>query len=369
MRSFRVDIVGGGIGGVALGAVLHRQGIEVRIFEQSPQLRAVGYGLTLQRNALQALDSVGLRESVARRGVAVRRGTIRTPGGGVMATVHVELCAIHRATLLQALVEEVPPSSLHLGERVEADTDADLIVAADGFRSAFRRRLAPEEGPPRDGGCTAWRGLAPRPVAMGSGAVGEASESWGRGRRFGLVPVDGDRLYWFAVAPDTPLEDPGAAHTFLLETFGGWHPPIRELLESTPPEVILESRIVDRLPIPRWHDGRIILLGDAAHPMTPNLGQGGGQALEDAVILGRLIGAARDGALPVGEVGGRYEALRRPRVQEIVDRSFQFGRLANVANPMAVGLRNLAFRLTPRGVQERQLEGILTFPGVQPIGG
>ncbi len=364
-RGFRVDIVGGGIGGVALGVALHRQGIEVRIFEQAPGLRALGYGITLQRNALQALESVGLRAPVERQGVAVERGTLRTPAGRVLTTVRTELCAIHRATLLQALAGELPGTCLRLGERVEEMTDADVLVAADGFHSVFRRRLTPGEGPPRDGGCTAWRGLAPRPAAPASGAAVEASESWGRGIRFGLVPVDGDQVYWFAVAPEAPLRDAAAAHALLLETFGEWHRPIREVLEATPTESILESRIVDRPPIPRWHDGRLLLLGDAAHPMTPNLGQGGGQALEDAAILARLIGAVRDGALPVegaGGVGARYEELRRRRVEEIVERSFRLGRLANLSNPLVVGLRNLAFRMAPPSLQERQLASILTFP-------
>jgi 2-polyprenyl-6-methoxyphenol hydroxylase-like FAD-dependent oxidoreductase len=363
--SFTIDIAGGGIGGVTLGAALHRFGIGFRIFEQTSALKTVGYGLTLQKNALQALDTIGLRDSILRRGVEIRRGRILLPRGGVLAEAELELCAIHRATLLSALVEEIPPSSLLLGGRVEMVTDADLFVAADGLNSVFRRQIAPNEGPPRESGYTAWRGLAPRSAVPERDLEFHAvSETWGRGTRFGIVPVDGDNIYWFGVAPIEPLGDPREVRAYLLETFDGWHAPIPALIENTPAEMILESRITDRGPIPHWHSGNLILLGDAAHPMTPNLGQGGCQAIEDAIVLGHLILEYRDGKLSKGEVGPRYEDLRRGRVYEIVERSYQVGRLARVSNPVFVALRNMIFRLMPARVQERQLAEVLTFPGV-----
>lgn len=360
-----IAIAGGGIGGVTLGAVLHRFGIEFRIFEQTPRLEAVGYGLTLQRNALQALETVGLRDSIVRKGVEIRQTRIHTPRGDVLTEAKLEMYAFHRATLLSALAEHVPASSLHLGERVEMVTDADFFVAADGLNSVFRKQVAPGEGAPRDGGYTAWRGLVPRSVVNKRALdMHTASETWGRGTRFGIVPIDGDRIYWFAVIPVEPLGDAHATKSLLLKAFGAWHDPIPALIENTPSETVLETRIADRRPIPRWHVGKLILLGDAAHPMTPNLGQGGCQAVEDAVVLGHLLRAYRDGKLSKDEVGPRYERTRRGRVYEIVARSYDFGRLARVSNPVVVALRDLIIRLTPARVLEHQLARILTFPGV-----
>lgn len=361
----RIAIVGGGIGGVALAAALHRLELHCTLFEQAEALRAVGYGLTLQKNAIAALDTVGIGQRVRSHGVPIEHGQIRQPSGRLLASARVELCAIHRATLLAALAAEVPPDTVHLGTRLETLPEADLVIAADGLHSVFRRHVVPAEPAARDSGYSAWRGLAMRSpsidAAMRDGVV---SEAWGPGTRFGIVPIDGDRVYWFAVAGVQPFHNQQEAHAFLRRTFAGWHQPVEALLEATDPSATLEARVVDRRPIARWHDGRLILLGDAAHPMTPNLGQGGCQAIEDAVVLAHLIRAAADGRLDLDEVGARYESLRRPRVQDIVDQSHAIGRLANHANPVIVAARDLLFRMMPARVQERRLERILTFPGV-----
>lgn len=366
----RIAIVGGGIGGVALAAALHRLGLPSSVFEQADALRAVGYGLTLQANAIAALDTVGLGQPVRAHGRAAHAGWIRQPSGRVLTAARVDLWAIHRATLLAALAAEVPAGTFHFASHIGALPDADLVVAADGLHSVFRAHVAGGEGGVRDSGYTAWRGLAPLTAEIGGALdAGVVSETWGRGTRFGIVPIDGAQVYWFAVAPVAPFQDPVRAHGFLVRTFGGWHAPIAALIAATPPAAVLESRIADRLPIPRWHDRRLILLGDAAHPMTPNLGQGGCQAIEDAVVLAHLVRAAVDGRVPLDQIGAHYEASRRARVQDIVDQSFAIGRLAAYAHPLIVAARDLLFRLMPAGVQERRLARVVTFPGVPPLHG
>ena len=361
----RVDIIGGGIGGVTLAAALRHLGLDFRLFEQTSELKTVGYGLTLQKNALDALQTIGIADTVRREGVAVREGRIRQPLGRVLASAPVDLCAIHRATLLSTLASHVPSELIALGRRVESATDADFVVAADGLNSTFRRSVAPGEGPVRDSGYTAWRGLARRTPEIDRFVdAGVVSETWGRGTRFGIVPVDGDRIYWFAVAPVDPIRESTAERAYLLETFAEWHHPIRALIEQTPAELILESRIVDRLPIPRWHSGNLILLGDAAHPMTPNLGQGGCQAIEDAVVLAHLFQACQKSRLAAVDVGDRYEQHRRARVYDVVAQSFALGRIARYSNPMIVAVRDTFFRMIPARVQQQRLMRIVTFPGI-----
>lgn len=387
MSSPRVAIVGAGIAGMTLGVALKRSGIPFTILEQAPELKAVGYGLTLQKNALSALDLIGLGRTLRDRGAAVTRARIKQPSGRVLASTLVDMCAIRRATLLAALAAEVPADALALGSRIASlDApelrDADLVVAADGLHSAFRQQIAPDEQPIRDCGYTAWRGLAAVSSRIqGNITTGAVSETWGRGTRFGIVPIDGDCIYWFAVAPVNPFRHASRARQFLLETFRGWHDPIETLIEQSAEETILESRIVDRLPIPSWHDRRVVLIGDAAHPMSPNLGQGGCQAIEDAVVLGHLLGDRErvrdgerlgDGGAVGNKEGGRifskdvldqFEKRRRARVYRIVQQSHAVGNLARRSNPMFVALRDLAIRLTPRKIQDAQLADIVTFRG------
>ena len=363
--SLRIDIVGGGIGGIALAASLSRLGLRCQVFEQAPQLKAVGYGLTLQKNAIQALETVGLGDLTRRRGLRIDTGQIRQPGGRVLGRARVDLCAMHRATLLTALAEHVPTEWVHVGSRATTATDADVVVAADGLHSVFRTRIAAGEGRPRDCGYTAWRGLTHRsPEIDRAIEAGVVSETWGRGLRFGVVPIDDDRIYWFAVSPVDPLRDAREAHAYLRTALSGWHAPVAALLDATPSDTILESRIVDRLPIDRWHDDRVILLGDAAHPMTPNLGQGGCQAIEDAVVLAHLLRACADGHFRRDQVALRYEAQRMRRVHDIVSQSFRLGSLARRTNPAVVAIRDAVLRMNPSRVQERQLRDIVTFPGV-----
>lgn len=387
----RVAIVGAGIAGMTLGVALKRAGVPFTIHEQAHELKAVGYGLTLQKNALTALDRIGLGRTIRDRGAAITTAFIKQPSGRVLASTSVDMCAIHRSTLVTALAAELPDNAVVLGERVTSLdapelADADLVVAADGLHSEFRRQLAQDEPEIRDSGYTAWRGLAvASPRIREIIKTGSVSETWGRGTRFGVVPIDGDRAYWFAVAPVHPFRDAARARQFLLAMFQRWHDPIASLIEQSAEDTILESRIVDRLPIPTWHAGRLVLIGDAAHPMTPNLGQGGCQAIEDAVVLGHLLGErenrrATHSLLDEGVGGGstrtdnsrssleavleRFEHHRRARVYRIVKQSYAVGDLAMRSNPLFVGFRDLAIRLTPRKIQDAQLADIVAFPEI-----
>ena len=139
------------------------------------------------------------------------------------------------------------------------------------------------------------------------------TESWGRGERFGIVVIGFGEIYWFAVADAAPGGVDRDVRSELLARFGDLHEPIAAIISATPPERILRTDISDRDPIERWHEGPVVLLGDAAHPMTPNLGQGAGQAIEDAIALDRCLSLEET----IERALRRYEACRVPRANSM----------------------------------------------------
>ena len=187
---------------------------------------------------------------------------------------------------------------------------------------------------------------------------GQAVESWGEGRRFGYLPVDADRIYWFAadvVSPGTVEDDDLRNH--LISRFSPWHHPVADILQRTAPSDIVHSKVCDLRPFSPWGRGRVTLLGDAAHPMTPNYGQGGGQAIEDAVVLAKKL----DGAPDVERALRQYERGRQIRTRSFVNESRLFGRLAQGENAFMRLSRNLLFRMIPEAVNHARLRRMLTF--------
>ncbi|NJP34418.1 FAD-dependent monooxygenase [Micromonospora thermarum] len=225
--------------------------------------------------------------------------------------------------------------------RGSAGVRADLVVGADGLRSVLRDRLWPDTPPPVYAGSTAWRAVTtvagPVPTAI----------SWGRGTEFGMVPIGGDRIYWFGAVtapPGLTVPDELAA---VRERFGDWHDPIPALLAATPPESVIRTDLYHlATPLPSYVRGRVALLGDAAHAMTPNLGQGAGQAIEDAVVLGAVCAGVPAAGVP--EALRAYDRQRRPRSQAIARASYGMGRLGQqLRNPAAIAVRNTLMRLVP----------------------
>ncbi len=233
------------------------------------------------------------------------------------------------------------------------ESQADLLIGADGIHSRVREQLTGKLAL-RYSGYTAWRGIAPTPdKAFQSG------ETWGKGRRFGLVPLSGEKVYWFATdnRPEGETDDPARRQAELLELFAGWHYPVPELIGTTPRGDILRNDIFDLPPLKKWSVGRVTLLGDAAHAMTPNLGQGACQAIEDAVTLAGCLTRFEE----VSEALARYEALRRPRTARITRQARQVGEIGQWGHPAAVWLRQHFARLLLPVLQPRLLDPILSY--------
>ena len=373
-----IAIVGAGVGGLTAAHALRKAGFGVRVFEQADSLRAAGAGITMQSNAMSALKSLGLDQPVQRAGHVISQGRIATWKGKTINELEMEAIservpqrgvAIHRKRLMEALAagleEELEfgvaiqdVENIEGGVRLQCEDgrslEAEAVVGCDGLYSAVRRSLFGEESL-RYAGYTTWRGVASMPVEDV-----QLVEMWGPGLRFGLVPIHHDEVYWFAVASgprQEVIEEPVVE--VLREMFAGWQPLVEQVLEATNPEEIISTDCLDRPPRRTWGQRRITLLGDAAHPMMPNLGQGGCQAVESAVVLGRVLTESE--GLEAGL--RRYEALRMDRANRFVKQSFQMGKMAQWKHPLARGLRDFGMRLAPSSVVRRSLVEQYDFEG------
>ncbi|MFF2088024.1 FAD-dependent monooxygenase [Nocardia sp. NPDC058176] len=358
-------VVGGGIGGMAAAVALRARDWSVRVYERAPEIAEVGSGIGLWPNALRALDALGVGSAVRGSAIEEQSAGIRDARGRWLsrtdaATMRERFGApvvIHRAALLDILRAAVPDSVVHTGATVESvdhdgtvthsagTTTADLVVGADGIHSVVRRAVCGEVAP-RYAGYTVWRAVVEiaEPLA-------EYGETWGRGARFGMVPLTDGRIYCFAVY-NAPEHAPGTLAE-VRARFADWHAPIPTLLAAADANTLLHNDIYDLPALPTYTAGRIALLGDAAHAMTPNLGQGACQALEDAVVLARLANAP-DGLT-------RYDHERRPRTQMIAHRSAQIGTIGQLSARSLVALRDTALRLAPSSAPIRSLAPILDW--------
>jgi 2-polyprenyl-6-methoxyphenol hydroxylase-like FAD-dependent oxidoreductase len=365
MHVERAVVIGGGIGG--LSAALALQNVcdcrDVLVLERSRELRALGAGIALWPNAINVLRRLAVGEAVEAAGAVATQSRLYTwdgkplsvdVSGEFAARFGAPLMLLHRADLHDALVAALPSGALRLGAEcagVEQDgvgaearladgslQRADVVVGADGLRSTVRAKLF-GDAPPRYSGLVAWRAVLSRDAEFVSAL--EVGEYWGFGSLFGIARIGGDRVYWYAAArAPEPTAGSGVDKSDLLRRFGAWRDPIPALIEATSPEVILRTPLHDRPALPRWNEGRIALLGDAAHPMLPNLGQGAAQAIEDAAALAEALAAGDD----VPSALELYAGRRRERAELVVKRSRQMARLAHLQNPVLVGLRNALMR-------------------------
>ncbi|MFJ6166827.1 FAD-dependent monooxygenase [Micromonospora orduensis] len=368
MNDWHAVVVGGGIGGLSAAVALRRHGWRVTVMERAADPREVGAGLTLMANALRGLDTLGLGPALRRGAHAEAPGGIRDRRGRWLSRVDAArmtrqlgttALGVHRATLHRVLRDALPASSLWTGAEVEhvesgphaaevrfrgpdgpRTLAADLVVGADGLRSRLRAQLFPQLPAPVYAGSTAWRAAIafPEPVP--------AAITWGPAAEFGMVPLGNGQVYWFAARTSPPGGHAPDELAAVREHFGGWHEPIPALLAATPPGVVLRNDIHHlATPLPSYVRGRVALLGDAAHAMTPNLGQGAGQAIEDAVVLGAACSGGPHG-LPAALAA--YDEQRRPRSQAVARASAQAGRYGQqLRNPLALAVRGAALRLTP----------------------
>jgi 2-polyprenyl-6-methoxyphenol hydroxylase-like FAD-dependent oxidoreductase len=373
-----VGIIGGGIGGMAAAAALHKLGIHATVYERAPRLEEVGAGMMLWPNATRVLKELGLLDGLTARSGRNTHFLVRASCGKVLMNIalgdfDVPALCTHRSDLLALLLSALPRDRVCLGRewthleqprsRVRVHfsdgsvEEHDAVIGADGIRSRVRAQLFGISDPVYRG-YAVWRGVADyhgRAIRPGFN-----SETWGHGSRFGILDVGQGRFTWYATANVRKPAAPGRPASGLLRRFAGWHEPIPALIEST--GLILENGAYDLPSLPRWTSGRVTLLGDAAHPCTPNLGQGGCMALEDALVLAKCISAEIASSDSSIESALRlYESMRRRRTRHIQRRSLLMGHIGQWENRAAVSGRRVVTSLLPAALFEHNLRRVYAY--------
>ncbi|MBQ1162210.1 FAD-dependent monooxygenase [Streptomyces sp. A73] len=353
----KVIIVGGGIGGLTAAVAFHQRGWQVEVLERAPEFTEIGAGVSIQPNGLRALDALGLGDRLRSCGPADPPAGIRRANGSWLIRNDIDdlkrrfgqWATVHRAALVDLLRAAVPAQALRPGTEVrDVRPDgtvrhggrtyaADLVVGADGVHSATRRSLWPHFPGPRYVGYTTWRFIAPPQPIEGS------VETWGRGERFGYAPMPDGRIYCYALA-NAPIGSRTQLER-LRERFAHWHGLIPALLNTADEGAVLQHDTYELPELATYVSGKVAVIGDAAHAMTPNLGQGACQALEDAVTL-----AAAVDTLGVRAGLEEYDRVRRPRTRMIARRSRQVGAPAHWTSPPLAALRDVALPLLPKGL-------------------
>lgn len=367
-----VIVAGAGIAGLTLATALRRRGVTVRCLERAAEAQPAGAGIALPSNGVRALARLGLEAAIVQAGRHLHRAAILDWRGRELGAemklshlaekIGAPVVALHRTRLHAVLRDAAGADVVRLatsvvgyreqGDRVLVSCDngdtleADLLVGADGLRSAVRAQLV-RDGEPRYSGYTSWRGITP---AGSLPAPARMSETWGGGQRFGIVDIGFGEIYWFACANAPRGGRDTDVRRELSERFAGWHDPIERIIRATPAASILRTDICDRPPLRSWHDGRVVLIGDAAHAMTPNLGQGAGQAIEDAVVLDECLAQERE----IETALRKFEQRRLARANTIARMSRRMGVVAQLRNPAAVWLRNLGMRFMPARVKDAE---------------
>ncbi|MEI8410902.1 MULTISPECIES: FAD-dependent monooxygenase [unclassified Kribbella] len=377
MSDRRAVIAGAGLGGLAAAIALHRRGWQITVLERAPALREVGAGISLWPNAVRALDLLGVGDQVRELGGIEAAAGFRDDRGRwlfrsdivAIEELYGPSVMIRRPVLLDILKSAISADAIVLDalvDGVEAGDDqvtiehdgvlhtADLLVGADGVRSTVRAKLWPEAKPPVYAGYTTWRFITP-PLHLEVAT----SESWGAGERVGIIPLADGSIYSYLGASTPPGQTYADELAELRRRFGHWHDPIPAMLDSVSGTEILRHDIYRLPPLSTYVRGRVALVGDAAHAMTPDLGQGGGTALEDAVELAEAL----DGTDDVHEGLRRYDVRRRSRTQAIARQSRIFGAFAQSSGRPSVLLRNGIARLLPPSLLLRSLRPMLTWRG------
>lgn len=362
-------IIGGGIGGLTTAIALKQRGISVTVYEAAPELRAVGAGIIMATNAMQVMQRLGIADKIKRKGYRLIGGQIadenwrtlqQIDGQYAIGKYGVGSYAIHRANLQQILFDELPDVPIQLNHKVTSvaqrenkvkvkfengtETEADFVIGADGIKSVVRQSLFGKTEY-RYSGQTCWRATVNMAIPQKLEKV--AYELWGSkaGLRLGMVPVNQNEIYYYATrcAPAGGKDELNTVKENLSKQYSEFGEIASQFFAASDLNKIIRTDIYDFAPIKKWYNGRVALIGDAAHATTPNLGQGGCQAIEDAYVIAKSLSENQQPE----KAFERFQAIRYGKAKYVVDTSWQFGKLTNLSPRWLIKLRNVVIRLAP----------------------
>lgn len=359
-----IGIIGAGIAGLTVGIMLRNLGYSIKVYEASPSIRGIGAGLGLAANAMKAFDLLGLEEEVAGISQPLSEFKISDSRGKVFIQIDTERLAhnfgvgnfsVHRADLHAILNQKLPLDTIETNQKLVAvqqksdrvtaifengnKGEFDYLIGADGVNSGVRQALW-SNSIPKYAGYWCWRGM----VQLKPDQKMKGGAFWGAKGRFGITPLTKNRIYWFACVNskiEGNVRDFGTAE--LRRQFQSYPAPVRELLRLTKDEKLIKGPIVDIDPLSRFYANRVLLIGDAAHATTPNMGQGACMAIEDVAVLQDELQRAPD----LDTAFQNFEKRRLDRTRYIIKNSRIAGKIAQSDNPVLNRIRNSLFRALP----------------------
>jgi 2-polyprenyl-6-methoxyphenol hydroxylase-like FAD-dependent oxidoreductase len=378
-----ISIIGGGIGGLTTAIALQKRGFNAKVYEAAPELLPIGAGILMASNAMQIFQRLGFEQKVKAAGNVLGQFGIGNHAGKPLNTVDIAdierqfgqpTVALHRGVLQQVLTEELSDNSLFLNKKLTnieqtaekvmshfADgtvVESDILIGSDGVHSATRRLLWGEQ-PMRFSGQTCWRGIVKTRLPN----VKNTCELWGKTgeRRVAMIQVGTEDVYFYYTEKEKQgfrlLKEDTLPH--IMEGLKEFPSIYTEVISQAQPEHIYHDDLSDLPPLSTWYKNRVILLGDAAHASTPNLGQGGCQAVEDAWYFAKMLAETpplTTDLAAVQTIFSQFEKVRRPKNEFVRNTSWQLGQLSNIGGAVGYRLRNFLLGITPDSVGKKQFE-------------
>jgi len=370
----KYSIIGAGIGGLTTALAFEKHGIDYHIFEKASELSEVGAGIWLAPNALQVLEHLGVLDDIKAKGNSIDRITLGKADlnpisdnfqDNIKKQFGFSTIAIHRAELQKILFNKIPKEKISLAKGIQSfqklnddlikikfddksEFLTDFLIGADGINSKVRKQLFPNSKT-RFSGQTCWRGVAN--IKLSKEFKNRGMELWGNQIRFGISKIAKDKVYWFAVALDRPNQknDGDLKKQKLLRIYNHFDPLVKELISATSEIAILRNDINDLEPLKNWHKGNVCLIGDAGHATTPNMGQGGAQAIEDAYYLSNLIKSNLN-----ENIFKFFQQKRQSKVNTIVKQSWITGKMAHWKYGKT--FRNFLLKSMPKRILENKMK-------------
>jgi|TARA_B110000037_G_scaffold8373_1_gene9007 2-polyprenyl-6-methoxyphenol hydroxylase-like FAD-dependent oxidoreductase len=374
-----IDIIGAGIGGLTLALALEQKGIKYRVYEEANEIKPVGAGIILANNAMQVYEKLGLKNEIEELGCRMQHMKITNTNLNAASSVDLSLyekkygvknIAIHRGELQKLLLKKIDPKKIHLNKKLESlekkepfllnfsdatQVKSDIVIGADGINSIVRNSFF-SNSKIRKAEQVCWRGVTK--IETPKEFKNDLNEAWGGNERFGFIEISENKVYWYALKTiDKSINEYTKDDLDLY--FKKFHPFVKNLINATPKSQIHTAAITDLKPISNWSGSNFCLIGDAAHAMSPNMGQGACQAIEDSYVLSECLNK-----YTTEKAFLKYQELRIEKATGLVNLSWRLGKMAHITNPFLIKIIRLIFRLTPSYFQRLQLDKIYKLASV-----